>query len=430
MREILSFTVQSSRKIACISNDVKRFLKTIQDPLTCLKAGSTFFSVKCFPSLCVVPIFCFSQLYAGLKTELVLKGLDRPVWAGAPDSVKGKLWVMEQAGTVWIVDLTTGQKHSEPFLKINERVERNGNEQGLLGLAFAPDYNRSGTYFVNYTGKDKHSYVERFSSKDGKTTDPNSGEITLKYRQDFDNHNGGWLDFGPDGMLWITTGDGGSGNDPHDRAQDLTQYLGKILRLDVSGSKGYKIPQDNGFAKVKDALPEIHAIGLRNPWRCSFDRVRGDFWIGDVGQNHQEEINALPLDRVGGSNFGWRMREGEMKTPSNGVGGSKPKDNIEPVYVYGHGCGPSEGLSVTGGFVYRGGKVKSLLGRYIFADYQNARIWSFALIGGKASDFQDHTSELQPEGGRINLISSFGEDAEGEIYLVDLSGAVYRITAR
>jgi glucose/arabinose dehydrogenase len=376
-------------------------------------------------------LFGFAQLSLGdLATELVSKGLERPVWAGAPDSVKGKLWVMEQAGTVWIVDLKTGERAKKPFLEITDSVTRKSNEQGLLGLAFSPDFEKSGRYYVNYNEKGGDTRIVRFVSKDGVTTDASKGETILKYKQPFGNHNGGWLDFGPDGMLYIATGDGGAANDPKNLAQDLSSHLGKLLRLDVSGDKGYKSPASNAFAGTKGALPEIHAYGLRNPWRCSFDRETGDFWIGDVGQNKWEEINFVAKDEAGGLNFGWRLREGDIKTPLKGVGGEKPKENHEPVYVYTHGSGATEGLSVTGGYVYRGSKIGGLKGRYVFADYQNPRIWSFEMKGGKATGFTDHTSELQPEGGRINLISSFGEDAEGELYITDLSGAVYRIVGK
>lgn len=364
---------------------------------------------------------------AGIASELLIKGLERPVWAGAPASAKGKLWVMEQAGTVWIIDLKTGQRSKKPFLEITDSVTRKSNEQGLLGLAFAPDFAKSGRYYVNFTEKGGDTRIVRFVSKDGVTTDASKGETILKIKQPFGNHNGGWLDFGPDGYLYIATGDGGAANDPKNNAQDLSSHLGKLLRLDVSGSKGYKVPADNAFSGKRGALPEIHAIGLRNPWRCSFDRETGDFWIGDVGQNHWEEINFVEKGKSGGLNFGWRLREGEIKTPFKGVGGEKPAANHEPIYVYKHGGGPREGLSVTGGFVYRGSKVADLKGRYVFADYQNPRIWSFDPKDGKASGFTDHTGDLQPKGGRINLISSFGEDAEGELYLTDLSGAVYRI---
>ena len=381
-------------------------------------------------SLSILPFALVSSLHAGIGTELLYKGLERPVWAGAPASAKGKLWVMEQAGTVWIIDLKTGEKSDKPFLKINDKVTRKGNEQGLLGLAFAPDFEKSGRYYINYNEKGGDTRIVRYVSKDRETTDPDSGEIILEYKQPYGNHNGGWLDFGPDGLLYIATGDGGAANDPKNYAQDLSSHLGKLLRLDVSGEKGYEVPKDNAFAGKKGALPEIHAYGLRNPWRCSFDRETGDFWIGDVGQNHWEEIDFVENGKAGGMNFGWRLREGDVATPKEGVGGDKPENNVDPVYVYKHGSGPTEGLSVTGGFVYRGSKVADLKGRYIFADYQNPRIWSVVEEGGKVSDFTDHTSELQPEGGRINLISSFGEDADGELYITDLSGPVYRVVAK
>lgn len=375
----------------------------------------------------LLPFALIADASAELASELLAKGFERPVWVGAPKSVKGKLWVMEQAGTVYIVDLKTGEREKEPFLEITDQVTRKGNEQGLLGLAFAPDFEKSGRYYVNFNEKGGDSQVVRFVSKDRKTTDPDSGETVLEYDQPFGNHNGGWLDFGPDGYLYIATGDGGSANDPKNLAQDMTSLLGKLLRLDVSGETGYAIPSDNPYVSQKDVKPEIVALGLRNPWRCSFDRETGDFWIGDVGQNAWEEIHVVSKGEWSEKNFGWRLREGEIETPKKGVGGDKPANNEEPVYVYKHGQGPTEGLSVTGGYVYRGSKIPDMKGRYIFADYQNPRIWSFEMEGGKAGKFTDHTSELQPENGRINLISSFGEDAEGEVYLVDHSGPIYRI---
>jgi glucose/arabinose dehydrogenase len=337
---------------------------------------------------------------------------------------------MEQAGTVWIVDLKTGERSEKPFLEIKDQVTRKSNEQGLLGLAFAPDFEKSGKFYVNYNEKDGDTLIVRFISKNKQTTNAGTGETILEYDQPFGNHNGGWLDFGPDGYLYIATGDGGSGNDPKNYAQDMTSMLGKMLRLDVSGDKGYKVPAENPYVGQSGIKPEIVASGLRNPWRCSFDRKTGDFWIGDVGQNAWEEINVVGLKDLPKKNFGWRMREGDIETPQKSVGGEKPENYVQPVYVYKHGNKGSEGISVTGGYVYRGSKIASLQGRYIFADYQNPRIWSFELKDGKATGFKDHTSELQPESGRINLIPSFGEDASGELYLVDHSGAVYRIVGK
>lgn len=367
--------------------------------------------------------------HAELAVEQVAKGFERPVWAGVPKGIDGKLWVMEQAGQVWIVDQKTGGRETEPFLDIRQDVSRKGNEEGLLGLAFAPDFATSGRYYVDFTDKEKQTRIVRFTSEDRKTTKPSSAEIVMIYPSEFENHNGGWLGFGPDNMLYIANGDGGSGNDPNKHGQALDTYLAKILRIDVSPETGYKTPPDNPFVNDKNAKPEIWAYGVRNPWRCSFDRATGDFWIGDVGQNNWEEIDHVPNGKGAGANYGWSLREGDKETPKKDVGGPPPRGAIDPVYVYKHGGGESEGVSVTGGYVYRG-PVKELQGRYIFADYQNPRIWSFVLKGGKATDFKDHTKELQPNGGRINLISSFAEDQDGGLFIVDHTGPIYRIIGR
>lgn len=370
-----------------------------------------------------------TSLHADIGVETVAKGFERPVWAGVPKGTKGKIWVMEQAGSVWIVDEKTGERSETPFLDVRKDVTRKNNEEGLLGLAFAPDFEKTGRYYVNYTDKEEQTRIVRFVSKDRKTTDVSTEEVIMKYPSEFTNHNGGWIDFGPDGMLYIGNGDGGSGNDPNNRGQPLDTLLGKILRIDVSPETGYKVPADNPFVKDKDAKPEIWANGVRNPWRCSFDRETGDFWMGDVGQNHWEEINFVANGKGSGANYGWRLREGNRETPAKGIGGPSPKGAIDPVYVYDHGMGPKEGLSVTGGYVYRG-PIRELQGRYVFGDYQNPRIWSFVLKGGKATDLKDHTDALQPEGGRINLISSFAEDNDGNLFIVDHTGPIYRVVEK
>lgn len=367
--------------------------------------------------------------HAEIGVELVAKGFERPLWAGAPQGATGGLWVMEQAGRVWIVDEKTGERAAEPFLDIRGEVSRKGNEEGLLGMAFAPDFATSGRFYVNFTDKKQQTRIARFTSADRRTTPAKSQEVLLRFSQPHRNHNGGWLDFGPDGMLYIGTGDGGSGNDPDNRAQNLNGLLGKMLRIDVSPATGYQVPGENPFVGRENAKPEIWAYGLRNPWRCSFDRATGDFWIGDVGQNHWEEVNFMRKGEGAGANYGWRLREGSVATPAKKVGGAKPKGVVEPVYVYPHGNSDDQGLSVTGGYVYRG-PVKELQGRYVFADYQNPRIWSFVLKGGKAADFKDHTQALQPGGGRINLIASFAEDHTGNLYIIDHTGPVYRIVGR
>lgn len=364
--------------------------------------------------------------FAGLSVEKISGGFERPVWLGQPKGTDDKLWVIEQAGRIWTIDATTGARGEKPWLDISHDVSRAGNEEGLLGLAFAPDHANSGRFYVNFTDKKQKTRIVRFTAKDG-TVDPATAETLLEFDQPWRNHNGGWIGFGPDGYLYIGNGDGGSANDPKGAGQNLQTLLGKMLRIDVSVEKGYRVPQDNPFLKTAGARPEIWAWGLRNPWRCSFDRRTGDLWIGDVGQNKTEEINFVTQGKGAGANFGWRLREGDMATPE--VGGEKPADAVEPVYVYRHGMKSNEGLSVTGGYVHRG-ELKSLNGRYIFADYQNPRIWSFTLQGNKAADFKDHTEELQPQNGRINLISSFGEDNAGRLYVIDHTGPVYRVVER
>ncbi len=367
--------------------------------------------------------------HAGIAVETVASGFDRPVWAGMPAGSTDQLWVMEQAGRVWIVDTHSGKRADLPFLDIHREVSREKNEQGLLGLAFAPDFHQSGRYYVNFTDTESCTRIVRFTSRDRVSTDPATAEILLKYNQPYANHNGGWISFGPDGMLYIGNGDGGSANDPQDNGQSLDTLLGKILRIDVSPPTGFRIPADNPFVQHPSAKPEIWASGVRNPWRCSFDRQTGDFWMADVGQNHWEEINFMPRGKGAGANYGWRLREGNVATPAKKAGGKAPAGAVEPVYIYPHGSGPAEGLSVTGGYVYRG-PIRELQGRYIFADFQNARIWSFRLNDGRTADFKDHTAALQPAGGRITLISSFAEDHEGNLFIVDLTGAIYRIVEK
>lgn len=365
--------------------------------------------------------------HAKIGLVKVADGFERPVWAGMPTHRSDKLWVMEQAGTVWILDLKTGKRERPPFLDIRSKVTRQGNEQGLLGLAFAPDFEQSGRFYVNYNDHKDRTCIARFRSTNQLTTDPSTEEIILRYDQPYRNHNGGWIGFGPDSMLYIGNGDGGAANDPKNNGQNLDTLLGKILRIDVSTETGYEIPKDNPFVKREDARPEIWAYGIRNPWRCSFDRETGDFWIGDVGQNHWEEINYMPYGKGAGANYGWRLREGYVETPNAGVGGPKPTMNVEPVFAYKHGMGDLQGLSVTGGYVYRG-PITELQGRYIFADFQLPRIWSFRIEDGKGADFAYHSKDWQPEEGSYNLISSFAEDNQGNLYVVCLTGDLFKVS--
>lgn len=368
--------------------------------------------------------------WSAVRLESISSGFDRPVWVGMPKHSEGKLWVMEQAGKIWVLDLKTGKRQDQAFLDIEAKVTREGNEQGMLGLAFDPNFHQSGRYYVNYTNKQEQTCISRFFSKDGLSSSADTEEVLLQFAQPYKNHNGGWIEFGPDGMLYIGSGDGGSGNDPQGNGQSLNTMLGKILRIDASPKTGYKIPSDNPFIHDDKAKSEIWAYGIRNPWRCSFDRETKDFWIGDVGQNHWEEINYMPYGKGAGANYGWRLREGLVATPKKNIGGDKPVGHVDPVYVYPHGSGATEGLSVTGGYVYRGSAIPELKGRYIFADFQQPRIWSFRIENGKAMDFTDHSKAWQPEGEPFNLIASFAEDNAGELYVVCLTGHIYKLTMR
>lgn len=371
--------------------------------------------------------FLVATSFAKIGLVKIASGFERPVWAGMPDHRSDKLWVMEQAGLIWILDLKTGKRERTPFLDIRDKVTRKGNEQGLLGLAFAPDFENSGRFYINYNDLEDRTCIARYRSINQSTTDLSTEEIILRYDQPYRNHNGGWIEFGPDGMLYIGNGDGGAANDPKNNGQSLDTLLGKILRIDVSTETGYTIPEDNPFVENTDARPEIWAYGVRNPWRCSFDRETGDLWVGDVGQNHWEEINYMPDGKGAGANYGWRLREGQVETPKENVGGPRPPENVDPVYAYKHGMGPREGLSVTGGYVYRG-PITELQGRYIFADYQLPRIWSFRIENGKGADFAYHSKEWQPESGSYNLISSFAEDNQGNLYVVCLTGDLFKLT--
>lgn len=366
---------------------------------------------------------------AKVTTELLASGFSDPVWAEAPKGESDHLWVVEKKGKILILDRKSGEKRD--FLNITERIWIKMNEQGLLGMAFSADYQKTGRFYVYYTNTKGDTEICRFTAHgDGmRKCDASTRELLLTFKQDFRNHNGGWIGFGPDGYLYIGTGDGGAANDPKQRSQDLSVYLGKLLRIDVSPNKGYRIPKDNPFKNRANAKPEIYAYGLRNPWRCSWDRKTGDFYIGDVGQNHLEEINFMPAGKGRGANYGWRLREGNVRTPAKNVGGSKPKGAIDPVYVYKHGGGKNEGVSVTGGYVYRG-PIKSLDGKYFFADYANPRIWSFEMKNGKASRFEDWTDRLKPANGKISAIASFNEDHNGNLLIISHGGNIYQMVEK
>lgn len=337
-------------------------------------------------------------------------GLSRPV--SITHAGDTRLFVVQQGGRIVVVD--NGSVRPEPFLDLTALVST-GGEQGLLGLAFDPDYATNGFFYVNYTDRGGDTVVARFrvSSSDPNRAEATSAKTILSVDQPFANHNGGQLAFGPDRMLYIGLGDGGSGGDPGDRAQNRGVLLGKMLRIDVRSGDPYAIPPDNPFVGQSGARPEVWAYGLRNPWRYSFDRATGDLWIADVGQNAWEEVNFQRAASRGGENYGWRRMEGtHCFNPSSGCDDGTL---TLPVLEYGR----DDGCSVTGGFRYRGARFPAMRGVYIYGDYCSG------LIRGAMPGVTGFSDVLELRSGLS--ISSFGEDQSGEIYVVSHDGTIYRL---
>jgi glucose/arabinose dehydrogenase len=343
---------------------------------------------------------------ARIALRPVADGLDAPLGLVDAGDGSGRLFIVEQPGTIRILE--DGRVAEDPFLDISDRIT-SGGEQGLLGLAFDPDYASNRRFFVNYTDNAGDTVVARFEAAgEGDVADPSTERVLLRIEQPYSNHNGGHLAFGPDGYLYIATGDGGAGGDPHENGQALDTLLGKLLRLDVSGDDA-AAPEDNPFVEREGARPEIWAYGLRNPWRFSFDRER--IWVADVGQSAREEVNVQPADE-GGLNYGWNIMEG---SECFGAPDCDREGLVLPVAEYGHG----DGCSITGGHVYRGSAVPDLRGGYVFGDFCSGTVW----ILDSSDPERDAAVAL-----RTGLsIASFGVDAESELYVVDLNGSIHRI---
>jgi glucose/arabinose dehydrogenase len=360
---------------------------------------------------------------AGYALELVATGLTEPVHVTHAGDGSGRLFVVERAGVVKIVQ--NGQLLPEPFADISLLVGDLGLEQGLLSIAFHPSFETNGRVFLSYTDLAWRNVLARYrvSATDPNKLDPTSGEILFTQAQPFINHNGGLITFGPDGFLYMGIGDGGTANDPAFNGQNTQTLLGTIIRIDVDALPvGYAIPPDNPFVGDPEALDEIWAFGLRNPWRFGFDRANGDLYVADVGQNQWEEVNVQPASSGGGENYGWNRYEGNHQFQPEVFPPHTPY--VFPVLEYNH----SEGCSITGGDVYRGSAIPALNGAYVFGEYCLGTIWAMTKTQSGA---YVKSVILDTELG----ISSFGTDEAGELYVahlglaLDAPGRVFRIVS-
>ncbi len=384
--------------------------------------------IACMATLLLIPITLANchPATGPLALELVADGFDKPLYLTSEPGDATRLYVVEQGGKVWIVE--NGTRLATPFLDVSGLLGNDGGEQGLLGFVFHPDYAQNGYFYINYSNTDCQPACNTTIARYQVSADPNAADAAsamevMIIEQPATNHNGGMLAFGPnDGYLYIATGDGGGGNDPNNFGQRLDTRLGKILRIDVDTAEPFAIPSENPQFDPVDAEPAIWDYGLRNPWRFSFDRMTGDLWIGDVGQGAREEINFEPADSTGANNYGWRNREGLICRP--GESNCDLPGAIDPIHDYSQ----SVSRSVTGGYVYRGSAIPDAQGTYFFADYVSAKVWSLRYDGATVAEFMDRSGELTPP-GLFPAIPSFGEDADGELYLIDFGGAVYRIVA-
>ena len=351
----------------------------------------------------------------GARLQLIASGLSSPLYLTSPPNDVSRLFVVEQTGGIRIIK--DGNLLPTPFLDLSGRISA-GGEQGLLGLAFYPDYTTSGRFVVHYTDTAGDTHLSIFQvSADPDVADGASEQVILTADQPYVNHNGGQVLFGPDGFLYLGLGDGGAGNDPEGRAQSLSDLLGSILRVDVQTGTSYTVPADNPFVGQPGVQPEVWSYGLRNPWRFSFDRATGDLYIADVGQDRYEEVDVAPASTGSGKglNFGWNIMEG-----SHCLSGTTCDQTglTLPDFEYAH----PQGCSITGGYVYRGSSIPDLQGLYFYGDFCQGWVRSFRYAVGAATEVTDWP-RLRPGGS----VQSFGEDAAGELYVLSASGNVFKV---
>ncbi|RJP73766.1 MAG: T9SS C-terminal target domain-containing protein [Candidatus Zixiibacteriota bacterium] len=366
----------------------------------------------------------FTADSATFTTQRVVAGLEAPLFVTSPPGDFDRLFILEQMNARILI-LQNGQLLPTPFLDIKPIVGTTELEEGLISLAFHPQYASNGYFFINYTTGASLTVIARYTvSSNPNVADPNSEVVLLSFSQPVPIHNADMMAFGPDGYLYVTTGDGGTFHDELNLAQNGNRFYGKVLRLDVDGGFPYAIPPDNPFVGEPLVRDEIWAMGLRNPWRASFDRLTGDFYIADVGAEDFEEINFQPAGSPGGQNYGWNNYEGNTQVGYGPISPVVPQVTA-PFFTYPHT--PVYGAAI-GGYVYRGSALPQLQGRYFFADYNAGQIWSFIEQGGSLTGLQNFTMDLVPPLYDINNINSFGEDAAGELYVVDgVEGEIFKV---
>lgn len=350
-----------------------------------------------------------------VRPELIASGLKSPtVITSTPTPGDARLFVVEQGGTIRIIN-DANKPMDEPFLDISDKIS-SGGEMGLLGLAFHPDYKKNGFFYINYVDKDMNSTIARYHvSADANVADAGSAKVLFTLKQPYPNHNGGALAFGPDGYLYAAFGDGGSAGDPENRAQDKSNYFGKILRVDVNDGDAFKAPATNPFVHETGSKPEIWAYGLRNPWRISFDKTTGDLYIADVGQGELEEVNIQEAASKGGENYGWRCYEGKQPFKTDSC--QDASKYTMPILEYDHKDGR---CSVTGGYVYRGSRYPALTNKYFYGDFCSGQIFYASKKGKEWSNVPVATTPY--------AISTFGEGNDGELYFADFqTGSIYHL---
>jgi len=350
---------------------------------------------------------------SSIGVEEVARGLNNPVYLTAPEG-DARLFVVEQPGRIRIID--NGRLVEKPFLDITGKVGY-GGERGLLSVAFHPLYSSNGFLFVNYTDKNGNTRIERYTvSSDRNLVDPAAAKLILAIDQPYSNHNGGLVMFGPDGMLYVGMGDGGSQRDPHNNGQNPNELLGKLLRINVDRGDPYSVPSGNPFARG-GGKGEIWAVGLRNPWRFSFDKPTGLLYIADVGQDKYEEVNIEPANRAG-ANYGWSAMDGPDCFKSSACNKSQFQ---QPALTYTHDSGT---CSIIGGFVYRGRAIPEVVGQYFYSDYCNSWVRSLSYANNRVTGYRQWID------GGLGSIVSFGEDSQGELYICSSNGRIYRIVKR